>query len=40
MSGAGSTHEIWEMHAIFWFENLMGRDNAEDLSVDGNIILE
>jgi hypothetical protein len=28
------------MHKIFWFENLKGRDQAKDQSVDGKIILE
>jgi hypothetical protein len=28
------------MHTIFRFENLKGRDNLEDLAVDGKIILE
>jgi hypothetical protein len=28
------------MRAKFWSENLKGRDNAEDLGVDGIIILE
>jgi hypothetical protein len=30
----------WEMHTIFWFENLEGRDHLEDLGVDGKIISE
>jgi len=28
------------MHTIFWLENLKERDHLEDVSVDGNIILE
>jgi hypothetical protein len=28
------------MHTEFWSENLKGRDNFEDLGVDGKIILE
>jgi hypothetical protein len=28
------------MHTQFWSENLKGRDDAEDLGVDGRIILE
>jgi len=28
------------VNTIFWFENVKGRDNPEDLSVDGKIILE
>jgi hypothetical protein len=28
------------MHAVSWLENLEGRDNSEDLNVDGRIILE
>jgi hypothetical protein len=28
------------MHRIFWLENLKGRDDLEDLGVDGKIILE
>jgi hypothetical protein len=28
------------MHRKFWPEDLKGRDNGEDLGVDGRIILE
>jgi len=28
------------MQAIFWLENLKGRDQLEDLAIDGRIILE
>jgi hypothetical protein len=28
------------MHAIFWLENLKGRDNLEDLGIETKIILE
>jgi hypothetical protein len=28
------------MHKIFWFANLKGRHRAENLGVDGRIILE
>jgi len=28
------------MHAVFWVENLKGRDDSEDLGVDGKIILK
>jgi len=28
------------MQPQFWLENLKGRDNSEDLGVDGRIILE
>jgi hypothetical protein len=28
------------MHAIFWFENLKGREHSEDLSTNGRIILK
>jgi len=28
------------MHITFWSENLKGKDHAEDLDVDGRIILE
>jgi hypothetical protein len=28
------------MHAQFWSENLNGRDDSEDLGIDGKIILE
>jgi hypothetical protein len=28
------------MHTIFWLGNLKGRDHAEDIGVDGRIILE
>jgi hypothetical protein len=28
------------MHSIFWLEDLKGRDHAENLGEDGNIILE
>jgi len=27
------------MHAVFWLENLMGRDHSEDLDIDGRIML-
>jgi hypothetical protein len=30
----------WEVDAIFWLENLKGRDHSEDLGVDGRIMLE
>jgi len=30
----------WEVLTIFWLKNLKGRDNLEDLDVDGKIILE
>jgi len=29
-----------EMNTVFWLENLKGRDNSEDLGVNGRIILE
>jgi hypothetical protein len=29
-----------EMHTIFWFENLKGKGDWEDLGVDGRIILD
>jgi hypothetical protein len=28
------------MHTLFWLENLKGRDNFEDLDVDGKLILQ
>jgi hypothetical protein len=28
------------MYTIFWLKNLSGRDNLEDLGIDGKIILE
>jgi hypothetical protein len=28
------------MHTIFWSGNLTGRDDSEDVGVDGRIILE
>jgi hypothetical protein len=28
------------MHALFWFENLKGRDHSEELGVDGRKLLE
>jgi hypothetical protein len=28
------------MHKIFWLENMKGRDNSENLNVDGSLILE
>jgi hypothetical protein len=28
------------MHTIFWLENLKGRDNLEEIYVDGNVILD
>jgi hypothetical protein len=27
------------MYAVFWLENLLGRDHLEDLGTDGRIIL-
>jgi hypothetical protein len=30
----------WETHTLFWLKNLKGRDQLEDLDVDGKIILE
>jgi hypothetical protein len=36
-------HVAWErreMHAIFWLENVKGRDHLEDLGIDRKIILE
>jgi hypothetical protein len=35
-----STHGRGEMHTQFWLKNLKGRDDAEDLGVDGRIISE
>jgi hypothetical protein len=32
--------ERWEMHTVFWFKNLKGRDHSEDLGTDKRIILE
>jgi hypothetical protein len=34
---------VWEnneIHIIFWFETLKGRDHLEDLGIDRKIILE
>jgi hypothetical protein len=31
---------MWKMHKKFLSENLKGRDNEEDLGVDGKMILE
>jgi hypothetical protein len=28
------------MHTLFWLENGKGRNNSEDLGVDGKVILE
>jgi len=28
------------MHTIFWFENLKGRENSEDLGVDTSTLSE
>jgi len=39
MDGAYSTHGKTEMHTMFGLENWKGRDNLEDLGVDGRIIL-
>jgi hypothetical protein len=30
----------WEIHTIFWLENLNGRHHSEDKTVDGKIILK
>jgi len=27
-----------EMHAVFWLENMEGRDHSEDLGVGGKIL--
>jgi hypothetical protein len=37
MDGASSAHGKDEKHAIFWLENLKGRDQLEDLGMDGKI---
>jgi hypothetical protein len=42
MGGTCSTHgkeRKKERNAIFWLENLKGKDQSEDLGVDGRIIL-
>jgi hypothetical protein len=28
------------MNTVFWLENLKGRDNLEDLGIDGKMIVE
>jgi len=41
MGRACSTHgRKREMHAIFWLENLKGRDQLEDLGIHGKVTLE
>jgi len=35
-----STHENYEIHTEIWSENLKGRDQSEDLGVDGKIMLQ
>jgi hypothetical protein len=40
MGGACNTHGKREMLTLFWLENLKGRDQSEELDVDGKIILE
>jgi hypothetical protein len=30
----------WEIHTLFWLENLKGKDHLEDLGLDEEIILE
>jgi hypothetical protein len=40
MDGACSTRGRDEKCILFGLENLKGRDSAEDLNIDGNIILE
>jgi hypothetical protein len=41
MGGICSTHgRDNKVHKIFWLQNLKGRDDSEELSVDGRIILE
>jgi len=42
MKWVGHVAHTWErkaMHTKLWSENLKGRDYAEDLGVDGRIIL-
>jgi hypothetical protein len=39
-AGACSRREKHDMHTKFWLENLKGRDDSDDLAVDGRIILE
>jgi hypothetical protein len=29
--------EKWEMHIVFWSENLKGRDHLEELGIQDNI---
>jgi hypothetical protein len=40
MGGTCSTDGKVETTAVFWLENLKGRDHWKDVGVDGRIILE
>jgi len=40
MGRACNTHEREEKNTKVWLENLKGRDQSEDLGVDGKTILE
>jgi hypothetical protein len=36
-TGSYTHGKSWEMHTIFWFENLKGRDHLKDIDMDGQI---
>jgi len=40
MGGTCSTYGRRELHAKFWWGNLMERDHLEHIGVDGSIILK
>ena len=39
MGGAYSTYGGGEVHTGIWWENVMGKDNLENLGIDGKVIL-
>jgi hypothetical protein len=39
-TGHVTRRERFEMHTVFWLQNLKRGDHLEDLGIDGKIILE